>query len=203
MIYFISRLTYGIILKLFFSLKVQDRENIPKKGPFILVGNHVSNADPVVMAVACRTMRLRFLAKRELFDRPFMGAWCRACGCIPIERYSGSSAPLKKSLNALKNGKALGVFPEGTRSRDGKLQKAQPGVGIIAAKSRVPIIPVYISGTDKALPIGGKFPRPHPIKVKVGKALDINGARSIANRRKSYESIGERIMEAIGRLKHE
>ena len=165
MVYFVSRIAYKIILKLFFNLEVQNAENIPEKGPFIMAGNHVSNADPVVMAVACRTKRLRFLAKRELFDRPFMGAWCRACGCIPIERYSGSSAPLKKSLSVLKNGKALGVFPEGTRSRDGKLHKAEPGVGIIAAKSRVPIVPIYISGTDKVLPIGAKFPVPNDIKV--------------------------------------
>lgn len=202
MTYFISRVIYGIILKLFFKFEVMGKNNLPARGAFIAVANHASYADPVVMAVACNTTQLKFVAKRELFGRPFLGPWCKATGCIPIERYSGSSAPLKKALKILKEGGALGIFPEGKRSPDGSLQKAEPGVGVIAARSKAPIVPMYISGADKAMPKGTKIPRPRRITVRIGRIVDISGYEDIPDRRRSYEFIGEKIMASIAGLKH-
>jgi 1-acyl-sn-glycerol-3-phosphate acyltransferase len=203
MAYFISRILYKIILKLFFKFEVTGRKNIPKKGPFIMVANHVSNADPAVMGVACHTAPITFLAKRELFDIPLFGLWFKAVGCIPIERFSGSSAPLKKVLKKLKGRGALGIFPEGRRSRDGNLQEPQPGIGIIAAKSGVPIIPMYISGSRKAFPIEALLPKPgNAVKAKIGRAVNISDAARFSDKRKAYVFIGEKIMEAIARLKN-
>jgi 1-acyl-sn-glycerol-3-phosphate acyltransferase len=202
--YFISRVVYGIILKLFFKFEVIGRENIPRRGPYILAANHVSYADPVIIGVACPAPHVSFIAKRELVDKPFLGAWCRAVGCIFIERYSGSSAPLKKTLKRLKEGGVIGMFPEGRRSRDGNLQKAEPGVGVITARSKAPVIPMYIYGSERALPVGGKFPRPYyRIIVRIGKAVDLDKMPRFSKKRKAYEYIGEEVMKAIRRLAHE
>jgi len=199
--YFISRLIYKLILKLFFKFEVIDRENIPKEGPFIMVANHVSYADPAVMGVACNTLPLRFLAKKELFHNPVLGAWCRAVGCIFIERESTSSAPLKNILKVLNARGAVGIFPEGKRSPDGELQKAKLGIGVIAAKSRAPIIPMYIFGTRKAMPKGQSIPRPCKVKARIGKPVDVSGHKSINDKKKAYEFIGSKIMEGIAELK--
>ena len=201
MIYFISRILFKILLKTVFRFEINGSGNIPKKGPFIMVSNHVSYADPVVMGVACNTVPINFMAKRELFDIPIFNLWFKAVGCIPIERNSASSAALKKAVQKLKQGMALGIFPEGRRSPDGKLRKAEPGVGLIVAKTGVPIIPLYISGTEKALPIGKKTLMPCKITAKIGKTVDISQSMKLLEKRKIYESIGEKIIGAISRLK--
>ena len=203
MSYFISRIIYKVILALFFKLEVAGRENIPRKGPFIMVANHMSYADPAVMGVACNTMPVSFLAKKELSEIPFLGAWCKSVGCIFVERDYGRSEPLKKALKALKDGKVLGIFPEGTRSPDGNLQKAKPGIGVIVAKSKVPVIPMYVSGTARVLPRGKKIPRPSKIRARIGKPVDMSGSYDIGKKRELYEFIGDRIMSAISSVRYE
>jgi len=203
MIYFVSRIVYKLILKFFFKFKIIGKENIPKKGPFILVSNHISYADPAVMGVTCYTVPVTFMAKLELFDKSFFGKWVKAAGCIPIARHSGGAKSLKDALKKLKEGGVLGIFPEGTRSLDGNLQKAEPGVGFLAAKSKVPIIPMYIFGTDKILPKGQKHLSPGEVTAKVGKPVNIKGNEEFIEKKKMYEFIGERIMSAIGELKNE
>ena len=200
MIYFISRVLFTLYLKACFGFEVKGRENIPERGPFIIVANHVSYGDPVVMGVAFNNVQVAFVAKKELFELPFVGGWLRSLGCISIKRWSGSSKPLKRSLKKIKEGSVLGMFPEGTRSFDGRLQKAQPGVGLIAAKTGAPIIPMYISGTEKALPRGAKMPRPCKVRATVGKAVNISDGLKVADRKMRYEMIGEKIMEAIAKL---
>lgn len=203
MIYFISRLIYKAILKIFFGFEVKGRENFPKKGPFILASNHVSFADPVVMGVACNTAPVAFIAKKELFDTSILGRWIKAVGCIPIERNSLSFKPLKEAVRRLKQSGVIGIFPEGTRSLDGRLQKAEPGIGLIARKSGAPIIPMYISGTEKALPRGKTSLRIHKIKATIGKPVDITESTAFPEKIKIYDSIGEKVMSAIAGLKDE
>jgi len=201
MAYFISRLIFKLILKTFFRFEVIGRQNIPEKGPFIMAANHVSYADPVILGVACNTGPIAFIAKRELFDLPVTGAWFKAVGCIPLDRTSMSITALKMTLQRLRKGGAIGIFPEGRRSLDGELQKAEPGVGLIAIKSKAPVLPVYISGTDKALPIGRRMPVPCKIKARIGKAMNVTEFDGSAAKRECYEKIGEQIMVAINRLK--
>ena len=201
MIYFLSRLFYKALLKTVFGLEIIGKGNLPKKGPYIIVSNHVSYADPAVVGVACNTSFVTFMAKRELFEVPVFGSWVKAVGCIPIERYSGSPAPLKKAVKKLKAGGVLGMFPEGTRSPDGSFRKAQPGIGIIVLKSGAPVIPCYIEGSREALPVGKKWPVPHKIRATIGKPVDIPESLALGEKRKVYESVGEKVMEAISRLK--
>ena len=112
-------------------------------------------------------------------------------------------APLKKALKKLRQNGALGIFPEGTRSHDGELKKPEPGIGMIAVKSKAPIIPVYISGTRKALPIGRKMFRPCKVTARIGRPIRIAEDQTSSGRRELYQRISERVMEAIGCLKAE
>ena len=203
MTYLISYIIFKTILKVFFKFTIKGKENIPRKGPFIIASNHISYADPAVVGVTCNTMPVMFMAKKDLFSAPFFGWWFKALGCIPVERKSGNFTSLKKAVQRLREGKVLGIFPEGTRSFDGCLQKAEPGIGLIAAKSGVPIVPVYVSGTEKALPKGKRMPRPCRVKARVGKTVDISESVKISDRKKRYESVGEKVMDAIFKLKDE
>lgn len=202
LIYLVSLLYYRALLKFYFQFEITGREKVPSKGPFILVANHVSYADPVVMGVACNMVPVTFMAKKELFDKSFLGRWIMAIGCIPTDRHSGSSQSLKKALKILlKERGVLGIFPEGTRSRDGKLQQAELGIGFLALKAKVPIIPLYIWGTDKVMPIGQTYLTRAKIKAKFGTHIDITGSVKFKDKRKAYGYVGDKIMEAIRELK--
>jgi len=201
--YHISRNFFEGILKNFFGFKITGSENLPERGPFIVASNHVSYADPVVVGVACYTVPIIFMAKKELFQSPILGSWVKAVGCIPIERDSKSFTPLKRAIGKLREGKAVGIFPEGTRSRDGKMQKSQPGIGFLAAKCGVPIIPIYVSGTEKAMPRGQKFAVPCKIKARIGAPIYANECFANADNRQAYNVIGEKVMNSIGNLKNE
>ncbi len=203
MTYFISRLIYKVLLKILFKFEVKGSENLPQKGPFIIASNHASLIDPAVVGVACHTMPVTFMAKRELFDVPVFGRWVKAVGCLPVERNSGNFRPLKIAVQKLREGGTVGIFPEGRRSPDGQLQKPEAGIGLLASKSEAPIVPIYLSGTDKALAKGKKFITPCKVTAKFGKIIGIERTTTPSERRKAYESIGKKAMDAISRLKNE
>ena len=203
MMYANSRLIFKMVLNTFFGFEVMGKENLPEKGPFIVTSNHVSYADPVVVGAACDTVTLSFMAKKEVFNMPLLGAWAKAVGCIPTERKSGSSRPLKMALAKLKEGGAIGMFPEGTRSTDGTLRQPEAGIGLLALKSGAPVVPIYVSGTAKAMPKGQKFPKPCKVKARIGKAIDIGPLAELSERRKAYELLSRKVMDAISRLKDE
>jgi len=202
-VYFFSRILFLIVLKIAFKFKVTGRSNLPKKGPFIMASNHISYADPVVMGVACNTVPIHFMAKKELFNVPFFHLWFKAVGCIPVDRNSKSSAPLKNAIQKLKKGKAIGIFPEGKRSKTDEPLSPEPGIGLIVSKTKVPIIPLYISGTETALPIGKSTLTPCRVSAKIGKAVDIEESMKLSGKKEIYESIGKKVIDAIFRLKSE
>ena len=115
-------------------------------------------------------------------------------GAIPLDR-EGSALSLKKGLAVLQRKKGLVIFPEGTRSPDGQIRPARPGIGFIAQKSGAPVIPVFISGSNQALPVGGRFIRPAKLRVKVGKP--------VVWKTPDYAEISRQIMEAIRKLRDE
>ena len=203
MIYFISRIIYKVLLNILGKFEVSGEENLPKKGPFIIAANHVSYADPVVAGVLCRVAPVRFMAKKELFENPKFGWWFKACQCIPIERDSKSFKPLKEAIEKLKKGEIVGIFPEGTRSPDGELHDPGLGIGLLAVKSGAPIVPVFISGTEKALPKGSSKINPTKVKAKVGKPIAVNSNNSSKDKKKLYESISRSVMGSIAQLKNE
>ncbi|HPL82681.1 MAG TPA: lysophospholipid acyltransferase family protein [Candidatus Omnitrophota bacterium] len=191
--YRFSRFILLILSKLFFRIEFKGREFIPKKGGFILVANHTSYLDPVALGVAC-TRTLRFMAKDNLFSRHFLASWLKAVGVIPVKRDAADLSALKTAIKSGNLGMGLALFPEGTRRlKENAFINPEPGVGFLAAKLRLPIIPAYISGTYEALPKGAKSLNFSKIKVKFGEQINIE-------RGKPYHDIAAMIMASVKEL---
>lgn len=181
-----------LIFKLIFRLRVFGKNYIPKKGGFILASNHISYLDPVALGVAC-PRQLNFMAKEELFSNPLFSWFILALGAFPVERDSADLSALKEAMQRVKTGEVLVLFPEGSRRFNGESKRPYPGIGFLAAKLDVPVIPAFIKGTEKALPSDTKFIRPHKISVYFGKQIYIE-------RRLPYQDIALKIMEDIRHL---
>jgi len=162
------------LLNILFSWKVEGRENIPLTGPLILATNHVHLLDPFFLIFSSPRW-INFMAKEELFRSPFLRPWLRWAGSFSIRRGGkiiDKQKMLKSARDALEKGLILGMFPEGGRSRDGKLRKGKPGSAVIASKTNVPILPVGIVGTDKIKGISWLWKRPG-IVVNIGKPFKL------------------------------
>ena len=195
---FVSFLAF-LLCRFLFRVEVYGRKNIPHQGGFILASNHTSYLDPVVLGgVAPR--RISFLAREDLFtfNRAF-GWLIRNLDAIPLKREGGDFSAFKKTIQLLRQGKAVVIFPEGGRSLDGKLKAGLPGVGFLAAKSGVPIVPVYIQGSNRALPPKARFFRWAKIKVFFGERINPADITAGLGHRK-YETITERTMQSLAQL---
>lgn len=192
MVYRISEFIFFLLYKVLLNLKSVGWENVPRKGGVIIASNHVSNIDPPAVGIASKR-RINFIAKEELFDNLFFGWWFKWVGAVPVKKNSADLSALKTAMNLLKQGSAIILFPEGTRSKDGSMGKPQPGVGFLAAKSDVPVIPAFVKGTEKAMPKGAKFLRLHNVTVYFGRPVEID-------KNMPYEDIAEKIMDDIRRL---
>lgn len=145
-----------------FRFRSTGREHVPATGPVLLVSNHQSHLDPVLVGIAC-PRQMRFLARHTLFFWPL--SWLiRSLGAVPIDRERGLGG-IKATLKLLGIGEAVLAFPEGTRSRDGRLQPLLPGFCALARRSGATIVPVAIDGAYAAMPRGSRFPRPCPIRL--------------------------------------
>jgi len=192
MMYTVGRFLSFLFLKLFVRLKARGQEHIPASGGFILASNHASNLDPVVLGVVC-TKPLHFMAKEELFRNRFFGWILRSVNAFPLRRHGADTAAIKEAIRRVRRGGGLLIFPEGTRSVDGKLGPALEGVGFLAEKLKCPVIPAYVKGTERALPKGAKFIRPATISVVFGEPI-------FEERRVAYSDVVFSVMEAIKRL---
>lgn len=132
------------------SYKVEGLEHFPARGPVIVAANHVSFWDPVLVGCALQR-QIYFMAKEELFKIPIFGKLLTKLGAFPVKRGQGDIAAIRKSLAILKEGKVLGIFPEGTRSKSGEIQEAMSGIVLIMEKSKAPIVPVKVYGTKGLL----------------------------------------------------
>ena len=172
-LYPVSRAFCAAFLKIFFGLRVVGRENIPAKGGFILAGNHVSYLDPPAVGSGC-LRSVHFMARHDLFKIPVLGWWLRSVGVFEVKRESADVSAMKQAIRCLKNGEGLALFPQGRRSGIENLeQDIQAGVGFIAQKSAVPVVPVFVKGTEKALPKGARFFKRALITVRFGKSIVI------------------------------
>jgi len=174
--------------------KVRGLENFPTDGPVIMVSNHVSLWDPIVAASAV-PRNVSYMAKEELFSIPLLGPIIRRLGTFPVKRGQGDMSAIRNSLCILKEGKVLGLFPEGTRSKSGDTQKALPGMVLLMEKSKAPIVPVKVYGTRHLFTQGwGKF------GVVIGNPLTselLKAPEGIENRR---EWVAEKIMDVLSKL---
>jgi 1-acyl-sn-glycerol-3-phosphate acyltransferase len=190
----------GPWLKLIFRPWVEGLENIPQAGAAILASNHLSFSDSVFLPVVV-PRRVTFLAKHEYFTgRRLKGWFTRAfmssIGQVPIDRSSGSAAKaaLETGKRILADGELLGIYPEGTRSPDGRLYRGKTGVARMALEARVPVIPVAMIDTDKIQPIGKKIPRIRRPGIRIGRPLDFSRYDGLAGDRFVERSMTDEIM---------
>jgi len=161
------------IFRVFFLLKIEGKENLPCSGGFILSSNHLSYLDPILLGLLL-PRKMNFMAKEELFRGAF-GWFIQKLGAFPLKRGKLDPRGYKRALNILKKGEILALFPEGTRSFNGKLGPLQKGAAGLSIRCGVPLVPVIIKGTEKALPRGAHFIKLAKLKVKVGEPLFPSG----------------------------
>jgi 1-acyl-sn-glycerol-3-phosphate acyltransferase len=173
-------------------------ENIPKTGAVILAPNHVSLLDPPLVGVTCGRKPF-IMAKEELFSG-IQGWAIQRMGSFPVKRGGADRAALRRAKEILGQDKLLLIFPEGTRSRTGELGAAEAGVAMLAHMNKAPIVPVYISGTEKAFSPRGKGFRFVKARIEYGKPLFFEEEYAQKANRENLEKIGSRIMDEIGAL---
>mgnify|MGYP001214257453 CR=1 FL=1 len=144
----IAKILSQIIFRTFAKWKIIDKSNVPKKGGCIFIANHIHEIDPPLV-LASIPRQTRPMAKNELFKIPFIGWFFRAYGAFPVKRFSADTKTMMVAKKIIKNGKPILMFPEGTRSKDGKLKKGYPGAAMLAMLAECPIVPVGITGTQK------------------------------------------------------
>jgi 1-acyl-sn-glycerol-3-phosphate acyltransferase len=181
--------------------QVEGKENVPRKGPLIIVANHMTYVDPPLLGASV-PRKITFMAKQELFRPSLMGIVVRAYGAFPIRRDKLDREGLRYAFEVLNKGQVLGMFPEGKRSYPYHLQEMEPGTAFIAARSGVPIIPVGISGSEQVKGIGFIVRRPR-ITVKIGRSFTLpSGENSRLNRprlNQHCDLIMKRIAELLPR----
>lgn len=178
------------LINLLCGLSVEGVENIPEKGGLILASNHASYLDPLALGAAC-PRKISYMAKEELFRIPLFGWMIRSVGAFPVKRHAADISALKEALRRLKNGEVIALFPEGARrNQEDTAGEPEAGVGFLAQKSGVPVIPALIKGTEKALPKGARFIRPTPVRVRFGRSI-------IAEKGMPYQECARLIMEGI------
>ncbi len=200
------RILYGFfwsiaryLSRLIFRIKIINAEFIPEEGPFILAANHISYADPPILG-SIMPREIHFLAKKELFRNRLFGGLISKLNSHPIDRRGFDRKSIELSVNLLHSGEVLLVFPEGTRSKIGEFLPPRPGIGIIAKKGNVPIVPAYISGSNRlfsGLPGRIKF------GVIFGKAIMPDDIAKYENSKDGYKNLAADIMERIKELKKE
>lgn len=193
------------LAKAWFRFRALGVHHVPRHGPVILASNHVSFADPPL--VGCALPReIHFLARKSLFDLPGLGWLIRKLNAVPVDRDGGGGAGLKAILDHLSSGEGILLFPEGTRSGDGKLKRARAGIGLTVIKSDAPVVPVRVLGAFEAWGRHHTFPRPRRVTVVYGEPLRFEELRAEARtcgkeRLKAiYQEVADTLMEAIGRL---
>lgn len=197
MLYRLARLLVKIAFYIYFNIKVIGRENIPRqKGGYIIASNHVSNNDPPMVGIVFNG-RYTFMAKAELFKNPLFGRLIRQLGAFPVKRGSKDMKAVDTAIESLEKGNIFIIFPEGTRSKNGELGRPKSGVTLVAAKAKVPLVPVFIKYGKKriwrrnALVSIGK-----PLPVETFENLDIQNKRDI-------RLVSDKIMDEIASLKEQ
>ncbi len=190
-------------------VEVRHAERVPPDGPVVLVANHVNQSDPLLL-LARAPRRVRPLAKRELFEIPLVGWYFWLYGAIPVRRYAADMGALRAASGYLKRGEAVLVFPEGTRSRDGRLRPALPGAATVALLSGAPMLPVAVSGTRGLSPrrlLTGWLLRRRPrIRIEFGEPLDPRASQPSPSGRSAPVGAGvvaeatDRVMRALAAL---
>lgn len=205
--WFLKWVGLGPIMRLVWRPRVEGSASLPRSGPVIIASNHLSFIDSFFLALMVRR-RVTFLAKAEYFTKPGVKGWLSkrffaGTGQVPIDRTGADAAQgaLDTGLRVLAGGSMLGIYPEGTRSPDGKLYRGKTGVARLALASGAPVVPCAVIGTDALQPPGRLMPRlrPRP-RFRFGPALEFSGRAGDLGQREAERAITNEIIEAIGKL---
>jgi len=196
--YYLERLLAKLLLRLLTRRELRGSDNVPNEGPLIVVANHLSMADPPILS-AILHRRIVYMAKEESFRHPIQGPLVRGFGAFPVRRGRLDRRALRSAEQVLSEGLALGMFPEGTRSRTAQLQLGHPGTALIALRSGAPLLPVALTGTEKVLGPRLLFGRVR-ITVSVGKPFSlppVDGRLTKAQLASATEVIMARVAELL------
>ncbi|WP_372343115.1 lysophospholipid acyltransferase family protein [Streptomyces sp. KL116D] len=193
----------GPLLRLMFRPRIEGLEHIPESGAAIVAGNHLSFSDHFLMPAIIKR-RITFLAKAEYFTGPgvkgrLTAAFFRSAGQIPVDRSGkeAGQAAIREGLGVLRRGELLGIYPEGTRSHDGRLYKGKVGVAAMALKAQVPVVPCAMIGTFEAQPPGQKIPSMRRVTIRFGKAMDFSRYAGMDGEKAILRAVTDEIMYAI------
>jgi 1-acyl-sn-glycerol-3-phosphate acyltransferase len=199
------RIVLILLMRVLWRVRVENLDQVPRSGGFLIASNHLSFVDSLVIPVVV-PRRVAFLAKAEYFEgRGVRGAlrrwWFRGLGAVPVRRgsHGEAMASLQLALQVIRDGDGFGIYPEGTRSRDGRLYRGRTGVAWLALASGAPVVPVGLTGTDRVQPVGARLPRIAPVTVRFGAPLRPEAYQSLpagAARR----SMTDDVMAAIAQL---
>jgi 1-acyl-sn-glycerol-3-phosphate acyltransferase len=204
-IYFLGWSFFRALYSTYFHWRVFNPERVPLKGPVILASNHASYLDPPLVGSGVKR-DINYLARDTLFRYPVVGWVLRNWNSVPVDRDGGGARGLKMILDRLLAGGAIILFPEGTRTRDGRLQPARSGIGLTVIKSTAPVVPVRVFGTYEAWGRHMKLPRPHGVMVKYGRPMNFANLRAEAKTcskprlKEIYQEVADALMVEIGKL---
>jgi 1-acyl-sn-glycerol-3-phosphate acyltransferase len=203
--YRVAWVGFLVLFKTCFRCRYHHPENVPAEGPAIIASNHASFIDPPLIGAGVNRM-VNYLARNTLFHAPVVGTLLRSWKVVPVDREGGGGAGLKAILDRLLNGGAILLFPEGTRSSDGKLRLAKSGIGLTVIKSTAPVVPVRVFGTFEAYGRHMKVPRLRRLAVTYGRPIEFKALREEARTcskprlKEIYQQVADEIMVAIAKL---
>lgn len=191
-----------LVAKTLFSFRVVHPERIIETGGVILAMNHQSFIDPPLAGICCKR-QIHFLARKTLLDWPVLGPILPKLNVVPVNQERADMSALKTVIKLVKAGHCTVIFPEGGRTLDGNLQPAQAGLGLIIAKTLVPVVPMRIFGAHEAFPPGRKFPKMHPVTIVVGEPLHFTEADLVGEGKDVYQRLSNRVMDSIAAIQYE
>ncbi|MFI8199119.1 lysophospholipid acyltransferase family protein [Streptomyces sp. NPDC085942] len=201
--YVLKHVVLGPVLRLLFRPRIEGLENIPEDGAAIVAGNHLSFSDHFLMPAILKR-RITFLAKAEYFTGPgikgrLTAAFFRSAGQIPVDRSGkdAGQAAIREGLGVLGRGELLGIYPEGTRSHDGRLYKGKVGVAVMAITAGVPVVPCAMVGTFEIQPPGQVVPKIKRVAIRFGEPLDFSRYAGMENQKAAIRAVTDEIMYAI------
>ncbi|MEV8330732.1 lysophospholipid acyltransferase family protein [Streptomyces niveus] len=201
--YVLKYVLLGPVLRLLFRPRIEGLEHIPADGAAIVAGNHLSFSDHFLMPAIIRR-RITFLAKAEYFTGPgvkgrLTASFFRGVGQIPVDRSGkeAGKAAIREGLGVLGKGELLGIYPEGTRSHDGRLYKGKVGVAVMAIRGQVPVVPCAMVGTFEIQPPGQKIPNIRRVTIRFGEPLDFSRYAGLENQKAAVRAVTDEIMYAI------
>jgi 1-acyl-sn-glycerol-3-phosphate acyltransferase len=201
-LYWIIKAVLTPVIRICVRVKVEGRDNLPRRGPVILAANHRSFLDSIFIPLVVRR-RVTFVAKAEYFDDAKTAWFFRGCGQIPIRREGGTASEraLASATDVLRKGQIFAIYPEGTRTRDGYLHKGHTGIARLALRCNVPVVPIGLVGTDEVQPIDVRMPKLfRRVTVRFGKPIDPARYEGQANDRLALRELTDEVMYEITQL---